>query len=90
MYHGVFNGSMTKCVGNLRIVNSIIDYVLKAQINLAQGDVPEGTLPWVSGKPKNRPRFDHIQCADLFRTKQPNTYAIGIEHAIPPEGGIRY
>jgi len=29
---------MTKCVGNYRIVNSMIDYVLKAQINLAQGN----------------------------------------------------
>ena len=68
----------------------MIDYVLKAQINLAQGDVPDGALPWVSGKPKNRPRPDHIQCADLFRTKQPYIYAFCFEQAIPPEGGITY
>jgi hypothetical protein len=68
----------------------MIDYVLKAQINLAQGKVPSGTSPWVSGKPKNRPRFGHIQRTGLFRTKRPSTSAFDVGHAIPPEGEIRH
>jgi hypothetical protein len=68
----------------------MIDCVLKAQINLAQGKVPSGTSPWVSGNPKNRPRFDHIQRSDLFRTKQSSTSAFDIGHAIPPEGEISH
>jgi hypothetical protein len=69
----------------------MIDYVLKAQINLAQGNPGKtGSRPGGCGKPKNRPRFDRIQREDLFRTKQPSTSAFGIEHAIPPEGEIRH